>query len=163
MLPIHTILHPTDFSERSKSALAVACTLARDHGALLLILHVEVPPVGACDEGVVVLDLEAYEQGLRKELEQVRPETGKIRVARRLVMATDPVAEILRTARRERCDLIVMGTHGRTGLKRLVLGSVAEQVLRRAPCPVLTVKAPFPPEEQPEPRTASNREPFAVG
>jgi nucleotide-binding universal stress UspA family protein len=56
----------------------------------------------------------------------------------------EPHAEILRVAEDDRCDLIVMGTHGRTGLPRLLMGSVAEQVVRRAPCPVLTVKAPFP-------------------
>jgi nucleotide-binding universal stress UspA family protein len=64
-----------------------------------------------------------------------------VRVEHRLV-AGDPGAEILRAAREEPCDLIVMGTHGRTGLGRVLLGSVAEQVVRRAPCPALTVKAP---------------------
>ena len=56
----------------------------------------------------------------------------------------DPVVEILEVTREAPCDLIVMGTHGRTGLGRLLMGSVAEQVLRRASCPVLTVRTPFP-------------------
>jgi nucleotide-binding universal stress UspA family protein len=56
----------------------------------------------------------------------------------------EPYAEILRVAEDDGCDLIVMGTHGRTGLRRLLMGSVAEQVLRQASCPVLTVKTPFP-------------------
>jgi nucleotide-binding universal stress UspA family protein len=61
--------------------------------------------------------------------------------------AGDPATEILRVAREVPCDLIVLGTHGRTGLTRLVLGSVAEEVLRKAPCSVLTVKAPPPAAE----------------
>ena len=56
----------------------------------------------------------------------------------------DPATQIVRVAQETRCDLIVLGTHGRTGLGRLLMGSVAEQVLRKAPCPVLTVKTPFP-------------------
>jgi len=60
------------------------------------------------------------------------------------MLSEDPAGEILRLAAEVECDLIVLGTHGRTGLGRVLLGSVAEQVLRRAPCPVLTVKMPLP-------------------
>jgi len=73
---------------------------------------------------------------------------ANVRMERRLEQG-DATTEILRVAREESADLIVMGTHGRTGLGRLLMGSVAEQVMRRAPCPVLTVKSPVP-ETAPE-------------
>src|SRR5262245_56250032 len=143
MLPIHTILHPTDFSDRSRHALHLACALARDYGANLVVLHVEPTPYIGYSEGAIppdpgVLLEEAKEQLRRLEI----PATG-LRTERRFVEG-DPVEEILRTAQEVTADLIVMGTHGRTGLGRLLMGSVAELVVRRANSPVLTVKAPFP-------------------
>jgi nucleotide-binding universal stress UspA family protein len=77
-------------------------------------------------------------------------------VETRLVIAAHPAAEILLVAQEIRCDLIVMGTHGRTGLGRMLSGSVAEEVLRRASCPVLTVKTPLPPAQSPEERNAED-------
>jgi nucleotide-binding universal stress UspA family protein len=79
-------------------------------------------------------------------LDHLEPPHPEVSVERHLV-AGEPAAEILRLARTQKCDLIVMGTHGLAGLDRLLLGSVAEQVLRRAPCPVLTVKAPVVPDK----------------
>jgi nucleotide-binding universal stress UspA family protein len=160
MLPIRVILHPTDFSERSRSAFRLAHALARDHGARLLVVHVGMP-VTAFAEGVLPLDDESYTLALREKLEGIRAADPRVRLAYRLVLGADPAAEIVRVAREAPCDLIVMGTHGRTGLRRALLGSVAEQVLRRAPCPVLTVKTPFPrveADEMPEPA----RRPVAV-
>jgi nucleotide-binding universal stress UspA family protein len=73
----------------------------------------------------------------------MRPSDPKVRV-RYLLVEGNPAAEILSAAREGNCDLIVMGTHGRTGLNRLLMGSVAEEVVRKAPCPVLTVRADVP-------------------
>src|SRR5690242_8829290 len=143
MLPVHTILHPTDFSEPSNSALGLACALARDYGARLVVLHVMAPPVVTSAGGVAApnpLGLRAAAQG---ELDRLEVPGAGLRVERRLAEG-DPTAEILRAAGDTKTDLIILGTHGRTGLGRLLMGSVAEQVMRQAPCPVLTVKTPRP-------------------
>ena len=147
MRPIRTILHPTDFSERSANAFEVACTLARDSGARLIVLHVLERPVIAYT-GVAMAPpapgpSEDERIALLKQLHQVQPPTPAVAVEHRLEQG-DPATGILQIAQEVGCDLIVMGTHGRTGLGRLLLGSVAEKVLRKAPCPVLTVKTPFP-------------------
>ena len=147
MLPIRTILHPTDFSEYSGYAFRLACALARDYGARLVVLHVAAPPVVVYGEGVLPPAPEDYQERLRGQLQQVVSPDPKVPVEHRLVEG-DAVTEILRLAEETKCDLIVMGTHGRTGLGRLLMGSVAEQVVRKAPCPVLTVKTP---QRQPSP------------
>lgn len=153
MLPIKTILHPTDFSERSALAFRLACSLARDYGARLIILHVAVPPMPIAIEGVAMpppaLDLKL----LREQLQQLRPENPKVPVEHRLIEG-DAATEILDVAGETKCDVIVMGTHGRTGLGRLLMGSVAEQVVRKASCPVLTVKTPMP-VQSPSPEAAT--------
>jgi nucleotide-binding universal stress UspA family protein len=81
---------------------------------------------------------------LFEKLKALGPIDSAVRVER-VLLEGDPAAGILEKAREMPCDLIVMGTHGRTGVGRLLMGSVAEAVLRRAPCPVLTVKDPFGP------------------
>jgi nucleotide-binding universal stress UspA family protein len=139
MLPIRKILHPTDFSDHSRAALDLACALARDYGAELLILHVNrATPIYAPDGIVVGLPVEEpYE--LRGKLAQVRPDDPRIKYEHKLVDG-DPAEQIIKAA--AGMDLIVLGTHGTTGLARLLMGSVAESVLRKAPCPVLTVRTP---------------------
>lgn len=134
------ILFPTDFSTASDAGLAHAASLARESGARLLILHVEEPPMayggGELYYGVPNPDNAA----LLKMLQDVVP-TSDVPYEHRLVVG-DPASEIVRVAEEEKVDLIVLGTHGRTGLRRLLMGSVAEAVLRRAPCPVFTFKEP---------------------
>jgi nucleotide-binding universal stress UspA family protein len=139
MLPFATILHPTDFSEHSKFAFRLASALARDYNARLILLHV-IPlstvtyaggPVPAAWPSIE--EVEAKLGQLKRQAQHVRVESA--------VMEGDPVDMILRAAEETHSDVIVMGTHGRTALTRLLLGSVAELVLRKAPCPVLTVKA----------------------
>jgi nucleotide-binding universal stress UspA family protein len=142
MLPIHTILHPTDFSDRSENAFHLACSLARDYGARLVILHVVVPPMVVYGEGVVPPEPDLLLQEANDQLNRLPIPQEGIRTERRF-QEGDSVAEILRVAQDINADLIVMGTHGRTGLARLLMGSVAEQVVRQASCPVLTVTAPF--------------------
>ena len=140
MLNIQTILHPTDYSERSDYAFRIACSLARDYRAKLVLLHVALRSVTIEGEAAIAPRSEEYFQGELDKLESVSVPAG-IRVER-FVREGDPAGEILRAAQFTNADLIVMGTHGRTGLSRLLMGSVAEQVLRKAPCPVLTVRTP---------------------
>jgi nucleotide-binding universal stress UspA family protein len=141
MLPIRTILHPTDFSEASDYAFRLACSLARDHGARVHVLHVGGEVVIAPVEGVVAAEPERYWEELTRKLHRIRADDPNVSVGHQLLLVGDPAAEILRVAQAIKSDLIVMGTHGRTGLSRLLMGSVAEQVVRRAACPVVTVKA----------------------
>ena len=143
MLAIRTILHPTDFSERSEFAFRLACSLARDYGARLTVLHVTEPAMAVTCDGVLMFPPAVDVLPLRERLQQLRPPDPKVQVEHRVVEGNAAI-EILRVAEETKCDMIVLGTHGRTGLGRLLMGSVAEQVLRRASCPVLTVKAPFP-------------------
>jgi len=146
MLNIKTILHPTDFSQRSQPALHMAVALARDYNARLVILYVLEPWMMAYGEGVAVPPPENYLDEVKAQLHQIRPTDERIVFEHRLIEG-DPPAEILRTAAECRADLIVLGSHGRRGLARLLMGSVAEHVVRKATCPVLTVKAPFVVEE----------------
>jgi nucleotide-binding universal stress UspA family protein len=143
MLPIRTILHPTDFSERAGYALHLAAALARDYGARLVVLHVVTPPTVVYGEAVVPVSPEELRAPAREQLDRLRLPRPDVRAERRLEEG-EAVEEILRVARDIGADLIVLGTHGRTGLGRLLMGSTAETVVRKASCPVLTVKAPFP-------------------
>ncbi len=146
MLPIHAILHPTDFSEHSEHAFHLACSLARDHGANLIVLHAWAPPT-AMAFGEVLPDpaTESEYEEAAAELGRMRPLNDDMLIVQRIEEG-DPVSVILRVAEERCADLIVMGTHGRTGIRRLLMGSVAEQVVRRAACPVVTVKNPVPAE-----------------
>ena len=141
MLSIRTILHPTDFSDFSAYAFQLACSLARDHGARLLVVHVIPEP--RVPMGGVMTPPPAEEYAEAKEkLEQIKARHPKIRLQRRLLVG-DPVREICRLAKEWKTGLIVMGTHGRTGLNRLLMGSVTEQVIRKTTWPVLTVRSPL--------------------
>jgi nucleotide-binding universal stress UspA family protein len=135
------IVFPTDFSSYSAAALEQAASLARDTGAKLLIVHVEEPPVVYGD-----VDLNYHLQPSNREeltaaLARVAPAAGDVKVEHHLLSGS-PADEIVRFAADQRADLIVMSSHGRTGLSRLLMGSVAEAVVRRANCPVLTFKQP---------------------
>jgi nucleotide-binding universal stress UspA family protein len=137
MNPFHAILYPTDYSGCAAGVYPLACSLARDCGARLLVLHVEPPPV--CHGEVVARRQEpVYEDILWQELHKAAPDQPGVCSEHHLAEG-DAAAEIVKVAREEGCDLIVMGTHGRTGLRHALMGSVAERVLRQAPCPVLTL------------------------
>jgi nucleotide-binding universal stress UspA family protein len=142
MLTIKSILHPTDFSEWSKAGFTLACALARDYKARLVLLHVARQPMIAPFMGVVPSEPDNYHQDLAAELAKLRVGAAGIEVEDRLAFSDSPAAEIARCAGQLHCDLIVMGTHGRSGLGRVLMGSVAEGVSRQATCPVLTVKMP---------------------
>ncbi len=135
------ILFPTDFSHCSDAALPLATSLARDAGAKLLIVHAEEPPM-AYGGGEMYYGMpDPVREDLQSMLQRVVPLDPKIPYEHHLIVG-DPASAIAELAKSEGVDLIVMGTHGRTGLRRLVMGSVAEAIIRRAPCPVLTMKEP---------------------
>lgn len=144
MLPIGTILCPTDFSKEAAAAFDVACALARDSRARLMVLHVERPPVTTLGGQTFVpaLPCEYDRDRLLQKLREIRPTEANIAVEHRLEFG-EPDTMILDVAAEIRAGLIVMGTHGRSGVRRLLMGSVAEHVVRKATCPVLTVRAPL--------------------
>jgi nucleotide-binding universal stress UspA family protein len=129
VIHVKKILYPTDFSSYSNQAYFHALGLAETYGASLTVVYVHTPG-GSGDK--------AFWRG---QLEQVRPGNPKIRVSH-VLLEGDPAAEISRYAADAGIDVIVIGTHGRTGVDRLVMGSVAEKVMREAPCSVLVVKLP---------------------
>lgn len=143
------ILHPSDFSGRSWPALGVARALARAHHARLILMHVA--PAEVLTGGTFYAPADLGPE--RAELEKLREQSAQAgldeSVETRFAQG-DPASEIVRSAEEAGCDLIVMGSHGRTGLRRLLMGSVAESVCRRAPCLTLIVKdAPGEPAERP--------------
>ena len=140
MYQVKTILHPTDYSESSAAAFDVACALARDFRAELVVCHVAPYPVTGTADGMVFEIPSGSEGEMVDKLKTVRPKDTSIRVTHRLIRG-DAAKEILAAAAACHADLIVMGTHGRTGLSRFLLGSVAEVVLRSANCPVVTVRS----------------------
>jgi nucleotide-binding universal stress UspA family protein len=134
------ILVPTDFSTASDAVLPQAEALAKQKSASLLILHVEEPPL-AYGSGELYYGLpEPNSERILKMLEDVRPADPTVAFTHRLTMG-DPAGEIVRIAAEEGVEMIVLGTHGRSGLTRMLMGSVAETVVRRAPCPVLVYRA----------------------
>jgi nucleotide-binding universal stress UspA family protein len=139
VIRIQKILYPTDFSSFSNQAYFHAIAQAEKHGASLTVLFVYNP------DGTVTPgshgDEETDRRYWREQLEQIRPVDARIAV-RHVLLSGDPATEIVNFARDAGMDLIVMGTHGRTGAERLLMGSVAEKVLGGSPCSVLVVKLP---------------------
>ncbi len=136
---LKSILVSTDFSTCSESALAMATALARDSGAKLFIVHVEEIPLATGSAEYLYSVPEPATAELKKLLSEVVPKDPNIPYEHHL-LAGDPAEAIIRMAEQENIDMIVIGSHGRTGLTRLLMGSVAEAIVRRATCPVLTVK-----------------------
>jgi len=148
MLEIRTILHPTDFSESSRHAMTYAIALAEEFRAKLCILHVieeissalyfdmlQAPPLTQ-----LMVDIE---KRAREALNEILPAELRGKVpAEYIIRKGVPFVEILRCADQVKADMIVLGTHGRTGLKHALFGSVAEKVVRKAACPVLSVRHP---------------------
>ena len=138
----HRILVPTDFSPNSDAALSLATSLARDSGGEVVLAHVETIPLSVAGGEYMYAIPEPPTEELLEKLEHVTLPDSHVPVERRL-LAGDPADAIVRIAETEHIDLIVMGTHGRRGISRLLMGSVAESVVRARPCPVLTVKQPI--------------------
>jgi nucleotide-binding universal stress UspA family protein len=139
MMPFKTILFATDFSPTSAVAFNVAAALARDYRARVIALHVIEPVrVGFSEYGSYIGPEE--DRGRAMELlNAIEAPSPRVTIEHRLLEGA-PAEMIAEAAAETKADLIVMGTHGRTGLTRLVMGSVAEEVLRCAPCPVLTIR-----------------------
>ncbi|HET8761586.1 MAG TPA: universal stress protein [Nitrospiria bacterium] len=138
-----TLLVPTDFSQGAAAAVEYALWLAGRTHATVIFFHVMEPTVYSVDFALTRPDLSAEvreraQDVLRQLVEEAR---GRGIPADQAVAVGAPFAEIRKAAADRRVDLIVMGTHGRTGAAHVVLGSTAERVVRLAPCPVLTVKA----------------------
>jgi nucleotide-binding universal stress UspA family protein len=144
---ITRILVPTDFSDTSDAALSYARTLADSLGASLHLVHVFDDPYG--DALVAEMNASVYEsmratemtQARRRLLRRLPPADRKQFQASTAIVTGAPAEAIVDYATDRGMDLIVMGTHGRSGFAHLLLGSVAEQVVRTATCPVLTVRA----------------------
>jgi nucleotide-binding universal stress UspA family protein len=142
MLPIRTILHPTDFSYSCRPAFDLACALARDYGAELIVVHAIPPAHVFAPDGIAVPFPTEDRLDVHAQLARLRPADPRVKIDYRVVEDEPPTA-ILKLAESTGADVIVMGTHGTSGLMRLLVGSVAESVMRKAPCPVLTVRGPF--------------------
>ncbi|GIW86903.1 MAG: universal stress protein A [Isosphaeraceae bacterium] len=149
MLEIRSILAPTDFSQHAASGLRYACGLAERFEATLHLLHVlpeVIAPIGPEPMLVPTIPAEYYREAEQTALQALEtallPEFGKPAQVRRTVHWGDPVLAITQYAREQSIELIVISTHGRTGLSHVLLGSVAERIVREAPCPVLTVRDP---------------------
>lgn len=141
MAEIKTILLPTDGSECSGKALAYALSFARQYGARVVILHViEMEPLVGAEPHLLHLSGFLEEKGRRilGKAAASAKEAG-VDVETRLVIGI-PFDDILRLSGELPADLIIIGTHGRTGLPHALMGSVAEKIVRLAPCPVLTVR-----------------------
>ncbi len=162
MLPFKKILCPTDFSESSYEAIKTGGEIAFHFGSELCILHVVSPvPVVPMGAELSAFNVSLHEQELeassKKSLQEIinQLEWKELKV-RLIVLRGNAADEIVRTAHEENSDLIVIATRGRTGLERLIFGSVAEKVVRLAKCPVLTVTIKVPFEEGEE--TLTRRE-----
>lgn len=139
MLPFKTILFATDFSPPSRVAFEVASALARDYRARLIALHVVEPAKIGYAEFNTYIGPEEDRGDAMRMLQSLKAPAPTVTIEYRLLEG-DPATVITETAAEIGADLIIMGTHGRTGLARMMMGSVAEEVLRRAPCPVLTMR-----------------------
>jgi nucleotide-binding universal stress UspA family protein len=150
MVSVKTILVATDFSEASAAALAYGRELAHALGSSLHVLHV----VGNVVAGAVV-GIEGYttdyvtlqrevEHGARKHLETIVTEDDRRALAAKTIVLTSntPAQSIVSYAKDAGIDLVIVGTHGRGGIEHFAIGSVAERVVRLAPCPVLTIRHP---------------------
>ena len=140
-MPTKKLLFPTDLSRLGDAGLPLATTIARDRGAELIILHVQELPRTYAPGEWTYFPLEPDIEAIKQMLDKVKPTDPTVPYTHRMVTG-DPATEIMRVAAEECVDMIVMSTHGRTGLPRVLMGSVAEAVVRRAPCPVVTFKQP---------------------
>jgi nucleotide-binding universal stress UspA family protein len=145
MIALKKILLATDFSDHSRVALRYAAALAQAFDAEVLVVHVmeipslisQLPPTG--DSYIPPDWTAAQEAHARAQVEKLLADSGVARI-RSLLRTGSPFVEIVAAAREEEVDLIVVGTHGHGVLAHMLLGSVAERVVRKAPCPVLTVR-----------------------
>ena len=148
---IESILFPTDFSQHTDAALKYASALAAEAGATLHIVYVhDVRQISAAMGEPSALYAIAWNDELRQARERLNltlPTAATVNYTQHCLTGV-PDAELVKYAEDNKIDLIVMASHGRTGLSRLLMGSVAEAVMRKAPCPVLIVRQPTDKDEQ---------------
>ena len=138
MLHLRTILVPTDFSPHAEAAFQLANALARDYRAKIVLVHVVSPTTSAFVDGVMLPFPEPDIPGIRDKLSHWHDDSGVI--LERVVVEGEVLEEILRVADDMGCDMIVMGTHGHGPIRKLLMGGTAQAVVRKAHCPVLTIK-----------------------
>jgi len=144
-MQIKTILFPTDFSQGARAAMDHAISLARDYDARLILLYV-IQDISIAEwyipSSLSVTDLvEDMQKSAWKEMNKWAAEIAtKVKNVEKLVGRGVPFVEIIKTAKDMNADMIVIGTHGRTGIDHMLFGSTAEKVVRKAACPVLTVR-----------------------
>ena len=147
-MEIKGILFPTDFSEGSSQALQYAVDLTKKYGAKLYVVHVIYDIAKATGWYVPHVSMDQMykeiQEGAKKELEKFGVEAlGEVKNIERTVLTGVPHEELMNFAKKNKIDLIIMGTHGRKGIDRILFGSTAAQIVRFAPCPVLTVRLPM--------------------
>jgi nucleotide-binding universal stress UspA family protein len=144
-MQIKTILFPTDFSQGARAAMDHAVSLARDYKATLILLYV-IQDISIAEwyipSSLSMNDLiEDMQKSAWKEMDRWAGEVpAGVTTTEKMVVRGVPFVEIIRTAKEKNADLIVIGTHGRTGIDHMLFGSTAEKVVRKSPCPVLTVR-----------------------
>jgi nucleotide-binding universal stress UspA family protein len=148
---IRKILVPTDFSAHADEAFRVAHTLAGLTGAEIILFHIARPPAVVSEGGRLVADPgKGKAANLWDRFQSNQAIDPKVRVEREVIVADQPgAAHVLEILNKLGCDLIVMGTHGHSWLKHRLFGSVTEEVVRLARCPVMVVKAPVHQAEPP--------------
>jgi nucleotide-binding universal stress UspA family protein len=144
-MQIKTILFPTDFSNGARAAMDHAISLAKDYQAKLILLYViqdisiaewYIPSTISAGELIEDMQKSAWQE-MDKWIAEV---SKQVKDVEKMVVRGVPFVEIIKTAKERNADLIVIGTHGRTGIDHMLFGSTAEKVVRKAACPVLTVR-----------------------
>jgi len=148
MVHMEKILVPVDFSDYSKHALKYAIEFAKQFDAELILISVIEPMIYPADFSMGQVAIPATDQNLSERVEEElknldeKEIAGKVK-SKRIIKSGKPFFEINETAREEDVDLIIIATHGHTGVEHLLFGSTAEKVVRKAPCPVLTLREPI--------------------
>ena len=142
MVEFGKILIPTDFSESAENASLYALSLAEKYGSKIYVAHVIEPFTYTSDLGIDMGDqYQVMEATAKKFLDDIVTSIKEKHIdVEGILLSGEPFVEIIKYVKQEQINLIIMATHGRSGIEHILLGSVAEKVVRKSPCPVLTVK-----------------------
>ena len=142
MVEFGKILIPTDFSESAENASLYALSLAEKYGSKIYVVHVIEPFTYTSDLGIDMGDqYQVMEATAKRFLDDIVTSIKEKNIdVEGILLSGEPFVEIIKYAKQEQVNLIIMSTHGRSGIEHMLLGSVAEKVVRKSPCPVLTVK-----------------------
>ncbi len=147
-MKIEKVLVPVDFSDYSKHALRYAIEFASQFNAEIILISVIEPMIYPADFSMGQVAIPATDQNLHERIEEELKELEKNVIgskvkSKRIIKSGKPFFEINEAAREEDVDLIIIATHGHTGVEHLLFGSTAEKVVRKAPCPVLSLREPI--------------------